>query len=42
MRLFLGRLLFALARPCQKRGWMIGQWLQNKGILMLASVRRKD
>ena len=42
MRLLLGRVLFALARVCQKRGWLIGQWFQNKGILMLAVVSRKD
>ncbi len=44
MRLTLARVIFFLARILQKRGIMLGQWLQNKGILLLASIKmnRRD
>jgi len=44
MRLMLAKVLFFFARPLQKRGIMLGQWLQNKGILLLANTKmnRRD
>ena len=42
MRLLCARALFFLARLCQKRGWLVGQWFQNKGILMLSGVKPND
>jgi len=42
MRILCARVLFALARVCQKRGWLVGQWFQNKGILMLSGVKPND
>jgi hypothetical protein len=41
MRLFLARILFFCARIFQGRGMLVGQWLQNKGILLLARVKAK-
>jgi hypothetical protein len=37
MKLLAARILFFLARLCQGRGMLIGQWFQNKGILLLAA-----
>jgi len=41
MKLLLARLLFILAKVFQGRGMLIGQWFQNKGILLLAGVKVK-
>ena len=41
VRILYARLLFFLARICQKRGWLVGQWFQNKGILVLAGMKRR-
>jgi hypothetical protein len=41
MRLLLARITFFLARAFQSRGMPIGQWFQNKGILLLAGVKHK-
>ena len=41
MRLFLIRILFAAARVATARGWLIGQALHNKGMLLLLPKRRQ-
>jgi len=41
MRSLLARLLFFGARLFQRRGMPVGQWFQNKGILLLAGVKVK-
>jgi hypothetical protein len=41
MKPLLARLLFSLARVFQGRGMLIGQWFQNKGILLLTGVKVK-
>jgi hypothetical protein len=41
MKLLLARLLFILAKVFQGRGMLVGQWFQNKGILLLAGVKTK-
>jgi hypothetical protein len=38
-RTLAARLLFFLARIFQGRGMLVGQWLQNKGILLLSGVK---
>tara|TARA_A100001515_G_C4525115_1_gene194913 strand:- start:128 stop:262 length:135 start_codon:yes stop_codon:yes gene_type:complete len=35
----LSRLLFFIARILQRRGMLLGQWFQNKGILLLSKVK---
>jgi hypothetical protein len=40
-RLLVARLLFFLARIFQGRGMLLGQWLQNKGILLLSGMKVK-
>ena len=44
MRLMLAKVLFFFARRLQRRGMMLGQWLQNKAILLLAGIKmnRRD
>jgi hypothetical protein len=41
MKLLLARLLFILAKVFQGRGMLVGQWFQNKGILLLTGVKVK-
>ena len=41
MKLLAARVAFALARIFQGRGMLLGQWFQNKGILLLSKVRTK-
>jgi hypothetical protein len=41
MRILAARLFFFLARVFQGRGMPIGQWFQNKGILLLTRVKVK-
>tara|TARA_R110000824_G_scaffold80103_2_gene201682 strand:- start:1758 stop:1892 length:135 start_codon:yes stop_codon:yes gene_type:complete len=41
LRILAARLLFFIARIFQSRGMPVGQWLQNKGILLLAKARVK-
>jgi hypothetical protein len=41
-KLFLARVYFFLARIFQGRGMLIGQWFQNKGILLLTGVKVED
>jgi hypothetical protein len=41
MRLLLARILFFIARVFQGRGMLVGQWFQNKGILLLSGVKTK-
>jgi hypothetical protein len=41
VRLLLGRLCFVCARIFQGRGLLLGQWFQNKGILLLTGVKVK-
>tara|TARA_Y100001963_G_scaffold153926_1_gene241669 strand:+ start:1726 stop:1854 length:129 start_codon:yes stop_codon:yes gene_type:complete len=42
MKLLAARVLFFLARIFQSRGMLLGQWLQNKGILLLSKIRDKQ
>ena len=37
----LARILFALARVLTSRGYLLGQYFHNKGILMLAKKGSK-
>jgi len=39
-RIFTAKILFFLAKVFQGRGMLIGQWFQNKGILLLAGSKR--
>jgi hypothetical protein len=39
MKMILARTLFLLARVFLKRGMLLGQWFQNKGILLLAGTK---
>ena len=41
MKLLLARVLFFLARKLQSKGMMLGQWFQNKGILLLSKIGPK-
>ena len=41
MKLLAARVLFFLARIFQSRGMPIGQWFQNKAILLLSGVKVK-
>tara|TARA_A100001515_G_scaffold98485_1_gene79394 strand:+ start:1139 stop:1270 length:132 start_codon:yes stop_codon:yes gene_type:complete len=41
MRLLFARCLFLVARVLQSRGMLLGQWFQNKGILLLAGMKEK-
>tara|TARA_B100000029_G_scaffold286527_1_gene280285 strand:+ start:1169 stop:1300 length:132 start_codon:yes stop_codon:yes gene_type:complete len=41
MRLLLARVFFLCARIFQGRGMLLGQWFQNKGILLLSGVKIK-
>jgi hypothetical protein len=41
MKKLTAKILFFLARVFQGRGMLIGQWFQNKGILLLAGVESK-
>jgi|TARA_R110000851_G_scaffold200220_3_gene351374 hypothetical protein len=36
LRLLAAKILFSLARLFQGRGMLVGQWFQNKAILLLA------
>ncbi len=38
MRLLFARCLFFIARVLQGRGMLLGQWFQNKGILVLSKI----
>jgi len=40
MKTLLVKLLFLLARICLSRGMLIGQYFQNKGILLLSGVKQ--
>jgi len=42
LKILIARILFFLARAFQSRGMLFGQWLQNKGILLLSKVKIKD
>jgi len=42
MKLLLAKVYFFLARQLQSRGMLLGQWFQNKGILLLAGAGKKD
>ena len=39
MRKILAKVLFLLARVFLSRGMRVGQWCQNKAILLLTGVR---
>tara|TARA_A100001515_G_scaffold144630_1_gene149311 strand:- start:3449 stop:3580 length:132 start_codon:yes stop_codon:yes gene_type:complete len=39
MRLLAARLMFFFARTLLRRGMLLGQWFQNKGILLLAGAK---
>jgi hypothetical protein len=41
MNLLLSRICFFFARIFQSRGMPVGQWFQNKGILLLAGIKVK-
>jgi hypothetical protein len=41
MRKILAKLLFLLARVFLSRGMLVGQWCQNKAILLLVGTRSK-
>jgi hypothetical protein len=41
MKKLTAKILFFLARVFQGRGMFLGQWFQNKGILLLASGESK-
>jgi hypothetical protein len=41
MRRWLGQLCFLAARIFLRRGMLLGQWFQNKGILLLMKVGSK-
>jgi len=41
LKLLAARVLFFFARLFQSRGMLLGQWFQNKGILVLSKVRIK-
>jgi len=40
-RILLAKICFLLAKVFQGRGMLMGQWFQNKGILLLAGVKVK-
>jgi|TARA_B100000900_G_C20300685_1_gene602094 hypothetical protein len=42
VRILAAKILFYLARVLQSRGMLLGQWFQNKGILMLAKAGEID
>tara|TARA_B100000131_G_scaffold316237_1_gene355984 strand:- start:229 stop:363 length:135 start_codon:yes stop_codon:yes gene_type:complete len=41
IRIIAARMSFFLARFFNSRGMLLGQWFQNKGILLLAGVKAK-